>query len=82
MALPKPSDSGPAGRKSFWTPGRVVLTMAGLGLVSALGLSSCNSNDVSTTSRPEIFLDARTGGAHDGGTGPGERAGLVELQLQ
>ena len=49
MALPKPSDSGPAGRKSFWTPGRVVLTIAGLGLVSALGLSSCNSNEVATT---------------------------------
>ena len=52
MALPKPSASAPAGRKSFWTPGRVVLTIAGLGLVTALGLSSCNSNEVATTNAP------------------------------
>jgi thiol-disulfide isomerase/thioredoxin len=52
MALPKSSASGPAGRKSFWTPGRVVLTIVGLGLVSALGLSSCNSNEVTNTNAP------------------------------
>jgi thiol-disulfide isomerase/thioredoxin len=53
MALSKSSSaSGPTGRKTFWTPGRVVLTIAGLGLVSALGLSSCNSNDVTTTKAP------------------------------
>jgi thiol-disulfide isomerase/thioredoxin len=52
MALSKSPPAEPAGRKSFWTPGRVVLTIAGLGLISALGLSSCNSNDVTSTNPP------------------------------
>jgi peroxiredoxin len=34
-------------RKSFWTVGRVVVTLAGVGLIGALGLSSCNSTDKS-----------------------------------
>jgi glutathione peroxidase-family protein len=50
MALSKPSDGEPARRKSFWTTGRVVITIAGVGLISALGLSSCNSTDTTTTS--------------------------------
>ena len=45
MALSKPSAPAQAGRKSFWTPGRVLLTIVGVGLISALGLSSCNSGD-------------------------------------
>ena len=49
MALPKPSSAKPSGWKSFWTPGRIVLTLVGCGLIAALGLSSCNSNDVTTT---------------------------------
>lgn len=49
MALPKPSSTKPSGWKSFWTPGRIVLTLVGCGLIAALGLSSCNSNDVTTT---------------------------------
>jgi thiol-disulfide isomerase/thioredoxin len=32
-------------KKGFWTAARVVLTIAVLGLLSALGLSSCNSNE-------------------------------------
>lgn len=32
-------------RKSFWTTGRVVLTLVGLSLVGALSFASCNSND-------------------------------------
>jgi thiol-disulfide isomerase/thioredoxin len=52
MALSKPSSPEPIGRKSFWTTGRVVLTVAGLGLISALGLSSCNSNEVTTNNAP------------------------------
>ncbi|HMJ25117.1 MAG TPA: TlpA disulfide reductase family protein [Pyrinomonadaceae bacterium] len=50
MALPKPSSSESSGWKLFWTPGRIVLTLIGCGLVAALGLSSCNSNDAPTTS--------------------------------
>jgi thiol-disulfide isomerase/thioredoxin len=52
MALPKNSSSGKTDKKSFWTPGRVVLTLIGVGLISALGLSSCNSNDVATNNAP------------------------------
>jgi thiol-disulfide isomerase/thioredoxin len=52
MALSKPSSSEPSGKKSFWTPGRVVLTLAGVGLISALGISSCNSNEVATNNAP------------------------------
>jgi thiol-disulfide isomerase/thioredoxin len=53
MALPKDSSSsGKTDKRSFWTPGRVVLTLIGVGLISALGLSSCNSKDVATNSVP------------------------------
>ena len=52
MALPKNSSSGKTDKKSFWTPGRVVLTFIAVGLISALGLSSCNSNDVATSNAP------------------------------
>ncbi len=38
--------------KSFWTPGRAALTLVVVGLLSALGLSSCNSSDVTTTNAP------------------------------
>lgn len=33
-------------RKNFWTASRVLLTLLAVGLLSALGLSSCNSSDV------------------------------------
>jgi thiol-disulfide isomerase/thioredoxin len=52
MALSKPSSPEPVSRKSFWTTGRIVLTVAGVGLISALGLSSCNSNEVTTNNAP------------------------------
>lgn len=58
MALPKTtssgksSDSGSTDQKSFWTSGRIVLTLIGVGLISAFGLSSCNSNDVTTNNAP------------------------------
>jgi len=38
--------------ESFWTPGRAALTLVVVGLLSALGLSSCNSSDVTTTNAP------------------------------
>lgn len=43
------SNNDPAqerGKKRFWTPSRVLLTLLAVGLLSALGLSSCNSSDV------------------------------------
>lgn len=58
MALPKNSSSGKnsssasADEKSFWTAGRVVLTLIVVGLIGALGLSSCNSKDVATNTAP------------------------------
>ena len=52
MALSKPSYSERAGWKSFWTPGRIGLTLAGVGLIGALGLSSCNSSEVATSNAP------------------------------
>jgi len=39
------NSSNNAARKGFWTTGRVVLTLIGLGLVGALSFASCNSND-------------------------------------
>jgi len=35
-------------KKGFWTPPRVLLTVLAVGLLSTLGLSSCNSNDTPT----------------------------------
>src|SRR5256886_12106015 len=35
-------------REGFWTPGRIVLTLIGVGLISAFGLSSCNSTERNT----------------------------------
>src|SRR5258707_11124407 len=52
MAFSKPSSINPGGRKSFWTPGRIGLTLAGVVLISALGSSSCNSNEVATNNAP------------------------------
>ena len=39
-------------RIRFWTPLRVACTVISLGLLAAFGVSSCNSNDPATTSRP------------------------------
>jgi thiol-disulfide isomerase/thioredoxin len=50
MALSKSSARKSQTWKSFWTPGRILITVVGVGLLSALGLSSCNSND--TVSNP------------------------------
>ena len=35
------------GKQGFWTAPRVLLTLAAVGFLSALGLSSCNSSEVS-----------------------------------
>jgi len=45
------SDSSTPGSinvKGFWTPGRIVLTLIGVALISAFGLSSCNSTERNT----------------------------------
>ena len=52
MALPTNPSPERAGGKSFWTPGRVVFTLIAVGLISALGVSSCNSTEVATTNAP------------------------------
>jgi thiol-disulfide isomerase/thioredoxin len=52
MALPKPNSPEQTDRKSFWTPGRLVLTLVGAGLIGALGLSSCNSTEVTSPNAP------------------------------
>ncbi len=52
MALSNnPARDGGA-KKSFWTAPRLVLTLAAVGLLSALGVSSCNSSDTSTVNAP------------------------------
>ena len=49
MALSNNSPAREGGtKKSFWTAPRVLLTLLACGLISALGLSSCNSSEVST----------------------------------
>jgi len=46
MASSNSSSQSPAPpSKGFWTPGRIVLTVVAVGLLSALGVSSCRSND-------------------------------------
>ena len=40
-----PTEKG-GGKQGFWTAPRVLLTLVALGLLSALGLSSCNSREV------------------------------------
>ena len=41
-----PTEKG-GGKQGLWTAPRVLLTLVALGLLSALGLSSCNSSEVS-----------------------------------
>jgi thiol-disulfide isomerase/thioredoxin len=50
MAASSPNDN--TKKKSFWTPGRIVITLAAVGLISAFGLSSCNSNETPVTNAP------------------------------
>src|SRR6266849_8439361 len=47
-----PSHKSAPSVKSSWTPGRIVLTLIGVALISLLGLSSCNSNEVATNNAP------------------------------
>ena len=50
MAAGSPNDN--AMNKRFWTPGRIVITLVAIGLISAFGLSSCNSNEAPVANTP------------------------------
>ncbi len=52
MALSEPPSAEPTGPKSFWTPGRVVISVVGLGLIVAIGWSEWKSKDVATNKAP------------------------------
>ncbi len=45
------------GGQNFWTPSRVVLTVAVLSLLAALGISSCNSGEESNRSGVAVRID-------------------------
>jgi glutathione peroxidase-family protein len=46
VALSNDSTKDRGSKKGFWTAPRLLLTLVAVGLLSALGLSSCNSSDV------------------------------------
>jgi len=48
----KPDENKEADKESFWTPGRVVITLVGLVLIGWWGLSSWRSRDVATNKAP------------------------------
>lgn len=50
MAASTPNDN--ATKQRFWTPGRIVITLVAVSLVTAFGLSSCNSNETPVTNAP------------------------------
>jgi|ERR1700686_1149171 len=52
MAVPETPSSKQTDKKSFWTPGRVVLTLVGVGLIIAWGLSRWNSRERATINAP------------------------------
>jgi thiol-disulfide isomerase/thioredoxin len=52
MASRKSSPGSARAGKSFWAPGRAVLTFVVAGLLTTLGLSSCNSTEVTNKSNP------------------------------
>ena len=54
----------------FWTPLRVACTVVSLGLLAALGASSCNSNDPASNTAPSANTRAAA---------PGVNPGLVTL---
>ena len=49
-------------REGFWTPGRILLSLIGVALISAFGLSSCNSAE-RNTNQPGV---ARSGSPANG----------------
>ena len=53
--MPLSKNSSPkliGAQKFFWTPWRVGLTLVAVGLLAALSISGCNSNDVSNNTAP------------------------------
>ena len=52
MAVPETPASKQADKQSFWTPGRVVITLAAVGLIILWGVSSWKSREVVTNKAP------------------------------
>jgi peroxiredoxin len=64
VALPNNSPKKDGGsKKGFWTAPRVLLTLVAVGLLSALGLSSCNSGEVPTNAPANRVTTAPPGNA-------------------
>ena len=57
MDISKRPDSSAANQR-FWTPSRVVITLVVAGLLSALGFSSCTSNDEISKTQPDKTTNA------------------------
>jgi thiol-disulfide isomerase/thioredoxin len=52
MAVPETPSSEPAKKQSFWTPGRVVITLVAAGLLIMWGVSSWKSRGLVTSNAP------------------------------
>lgn len=48
-------------KNSFWTPARVMLSLAAFGLVAAIGASSCNSNQAGEVAKTSVTAPVNTG---------------------
>jgi len=57
-------------KKGFWTAPRVLLTLVAVGLLSALGLSSCNSSDVANNTPANRVTTAPPTNAPPGAKAP------------
>ena len=66
MAVSSPNDN--ATKKTFWTPGRIVVTILTVGLICAFGLSSCNSNETPVTNAPTNRVVITSAPANRGNT--------------
>src|SRR5690348_3001632 len=53
--------------QGFWTPGRIVLTLIGVALIGAFGLSSCNSTETNNTNGSRVVATSSSPG---NGTSP------------
>jgi len=54
MAVSETPTSKPANTQSFWTPGRVVITLLGAGLLIVWGVSSWKSRGVVVANKPAV----------------------------
>src|ERR1041385_6501896 len=73
------SPDAAARKKSFWMPGRIVITLAAVGLLTVLGLSSCNSNETAVNNAPAnrvVITSAPTNRANSMTAPPGASVAL------